>query len=122
MNRPAITYDVEAFCDVDQRLHVEIAWNDHRKQFMLDITRGTERNKRRWFDENLELDAILRNVASLQVPLGIDGPCGLDGVSFKLRIGHAPAVTFSWWMEIPEDWEPLQSIVNRINRIVEQEA
>jgi len=122
MKRPSVTYDVEASFDEDQRLHVEIAWHDSRNQFMLDIKRGTERNRRRWFDENPELDTILRDSASLQIPLGADGPMGLDGVGFTFKIGHVPAVTFSWWMEMPKDWAPLQNIVDRINRLVEQEA
>ncbi len=85
---------------------------------MFDIKKGLAPNKRRWLDESPELDSILRDAAGLQLSAGVDGTFGFDGTAYSLRIGFTPSVTFSWWMEVPIEWAPLKSIVDRIHGLL----
>jgi hypothetical protein len=121
MKRPSITYDVEPSFDEHQRLRVEIAWVDRRGKFMLDVKKGLQQNRRLWFDANEDIDNILRDSAALQLPVSAEGPIGLDGTVFHFTIGSTPSVTFSWWMDMPSEWTALQSIVDHIDRVVDQE-
>ena len=121
MKRPTITYKVEPSFNDKERLHVVIAWDDHRGQFMFDIKKGIGPNKRRWLAESPDLDEILRDTATLHLPLNVDGPAGLDGTGYHFQIGGVPSVTIFWWMEMPAEWGALKSIVDRIHCLVEKD-
>ena len=114
----AISYKVIPSSNERDRLEVEIAWNDQRGQFRVDIKKGLAPNKRRWFAESPELDSILQDSAGLQLSAGVHGTFGFDGTAYSLQIGFIPSVTFSWWMEVPEEWAPLKLIVDRIHGLL----
>jgi hypothetical protein len=116
-----VTYDVEPSFQEDERLHVTIAWVEGRNRFLLDVQRGNTQKRRRLYDENAELGAILRDAVDLRLPPTADGLEGLDGTVFKLTIGLMPSTAFTWWMEIPEEWAKLRPIVERIEEIAKRE-
>jgi hypothetical protein len=122
MKISSVSYEVKPSFHEAHELRVEIAWVDRRRQFRLDIRRGLQPNRRRWFAEDEELAAILREIAGLRLPLAASGSWGVDGTGFKLEIGHMPSATLTWWLRIPEEWAALKPIVAQIERVVEREA
>lgn len=40
---------------------------------------------------------------------------GLDGVTYQLRFSAGfTAIEYSWWSDLPENWEPLMEIAQRL--------
>jgi hypothetical protein len=120
MRNAAIIYRISPSFDEGSKLHVEISWVEHRKEFKLDIQCGIDKSRRWWFKENAELKSILDESSDLSLPLLSGGPIGLDGTTYSLQFGHSPSVAFTWWQEVPSEWSQLVSIVNQIEGVVDK--
>lgn len=79
-----------------------------------------EKNHRLWFDESHELDAILAETTSLQLPLSASGQVGLDGTTYTLRIGCESSVEYTWWADLPDEWSALAPLVDKIMQVVDK--
>lgn len=121
MQKVEITYQENQALDLAEDLTVKIIWDEDRGHYELDYQKGMYGNKCCLVDQNHELDAVIANAIACQLPVMASGMVGLDGTTYRLKIGESPSVQFTWWEELPNEWAALSSIINKINIMVERD-
>lgn len=65
--------------------------------------------------------AVLDNVLKIRVPLMSSSLPGIHETSFRLRaFSGASFCEFSWWHEVPAEWQPLEDVVREIQAMANE--
>ena len=61
-------------------------------------------------------EELLSPLIGLALPIVAQGPMGLDGTTYSLKISVGLTnVTLRWWEEIPAEWQSLSPIVEALS-------
>lgn len=62
------------------------------------------------------VDELVVAIERLRVPvIPLTGSMGLDGFTYRLRFSAGfTAIAYTWWTDVPEKWEPLMEIAQRL--------
>jgi hypothetical protein len=69
-----------------------------------------------------KVNAILARFQTIRVPLALKSDLfGCDGVTYELYLGGLFTEShLKWWVELPEEWKPLQPVVAELERLFAQ--